>query len=284
MNREKMNKTGNSGFFNRLMNKISGLKSGQIPGSTSPREPLGFKTYYIKKEIEGEKFDFFIGDEDGRVWYHTGCTDPDWPEMRFIKEKMLRRNETVIECGFHHGCTTILLSRWVTPKGKIIGLEPNPHNFAIAERNMEINSIRNVRLYNSAAGSVPGKTRIDISSSNSHILENIDGGEQSVLVDCITLDSMNLKPDLIKIDVEGFEADVLKGAQKLLVLKPKLAIELHTEQLPLYRSSIASLFALLNRDDYHFWVQWEDQEMPIPYYFDRTIDKRVHLFGLPREI
>lgn len=243
-----------------------------------------FEPYYIEKEIEGVRFNFFIGDSEGQQWYHKGCTDPDWPEMRFMKEKIIREGDVIFECGSHHGCTTILLSEWVGFKGKVLAFEPNFANFEILKTNIALNPIANVELFNKAVGKHSGEIPIDTSTSNSSVLIDGFGHNKCNIVKMINLDYFEeYHPDVLKIDVEGFEKEVLIGAEKILKTKPKLAIELHTEVLPHYGTSVNEIFELLNRDQYIFWVQWEDNQMPMRYNFDRQIIKRVHLFALPKQ-
>lgn len=244
-----------------------------------------FKPYFIEKEVEGVRFNFFIGDVDGQQWYHTGCTDPDWPEMRFMKEKIIREGDVIFECGSHQGCTTILLSEWVRSKGKVFAFEPNFENFEILKTNVTLNSIANVELFNNAVGKHSGEITIDASTSNSSIIVDGSVHNKYKTVKMINLDYFQeYHPDVLKIDVEGFEKEVLIGAEKILKTNPKLAIELHTEILPHYGTSVNEIFGLLNRDQYVFWVQWEDDQMPVRYNFERQITKRVHLFALPKQV
>ena len=55
-----------------------------------------FKPYLKKKNIEGVVFDFWICDRDGRDWYDLQCTDPEWVEMRFIRDHMVSKDEVVL--------------------------------------------------------------------------------------------------------------------------------------------------------------------------------------------
>jgi hypothetical protein len=70
-----------------------------------------------------------------------------------------------------------------------------------------------------------------------------DGGEVSI----VTLDSLGIaRADVIKIDTEGFELAVLRGASELLArCDPALIIELHADQLRALGASTADVFALL---------------------------------------
>jgi FkbM family methyltransferase len=237
-----------------------------------------FQPYLKKKEIEGVSFDFWIADAEGRDWYDTSCTDPTWIEMRFLKDNMLEPGDVVFECGSHHGCTTILLSNWVGAQGKVVAFEALPRNCDILERNMAQNSISNVTLERKAVGSQKG--RIKICEESDASVAPAGGGLE---VEMTHLDDYkHLMPTLLKLDVEGFELQVLQGARKVLSTRPKLAIEIHTEALPKYGASVAEILSLIGADDYDLWVQWDDRQEPVAYDFTAPIETRVHLFGIPR--
>jgi len=61
-------------------------------------------------------------------------------------------------------------------------------------------------------------------------------------------------PDLVKIDVDGFECSVLRGASQVMRRHPKVAIEVHPCWLPRYGSSASEVVALLSLDSYRLWV------------------------------
>jgi FkbM family methyltransferase len=270
-------------FLIRKTFGVLGLKIERIKDEETLISQLRFFPYFIDKEIEGVKFHFFVGDTDGRLWYHTKATDPFWPEMKFVKDKIVQKGDLVYECGAHHGCTTILLSDWVGETGKVIAFEPNPSNYEIAKINISINNIKNVELIKGAVGTKAGMIMMDISESNSSVVSEQESAKGIYMVKSLNLDSFDERiPDVLKIDVEGFEREVLVGAQRILRATPKLAIEIHADQLGRYNTTVSELFDLLNKDNYDFWIQWEDNQPPIPYNFEKPINKRVHLFGLPK--
>jgi len=61
-------------------------------------------------------------------------------------------------------------------------------------------------------------------------------------------------PQFLKIDVEGFEDRALKGATQILRRRPKIAIEVHTEWVSRYGSSVGEVISLLNLKDYRVWI------------------------------
>ncbi len=187
-------------------------------------QPGRFFPYFLTKEVEGERFRFFIGDSDGQDWYDNGPLSRFWPEMRFMRDSVLSDGDAVLEVGAHHGFATILMSKWIGPNGKIISLEPNLANFEIAKINVQANEIPNVDLRNLAAGEMDSELEMDVSSSNSHVLPpTASSSRLRSKVHCVKLDSfLDFGPTLLKIDVEGFEKSVLDGAVEILKTRPKL--------------------------------------------------------------
>ena len=235
-----------------------------------------FKPYVIKKRLGKVEFDFWIGDIVGKEWYDTDSIGNTY-EMCFVRDMMLTPGDVILECGSHHGYTTLLLAKWAGDSGKVLAFEALKHNCDILQKNMEINKISNVSVYNMAVGDAKGKTHISV-GYNVNIVENSNGD----IVEMINLDEFkDRSPNLIKIDVEGFEVAVLKGAQEILHTKPKLAIEVHTDLLSHYNSSVEEIFTLIGASNYNIWIQWSPDKKP-QLYKNEEISHRVHLFCLPK--
>lgn len=252
--------------------------------------------YTITKQFEDVSFDFVIGDAEGQEWYNSqpkNQVEQLNPEFKFIKQ-LIKPGDIVFECGTHHGLTAMLLSKWVGTEGKIVSFEINQHNAAIALKNIELNNINNVILKEQGLGSQKGSQKI-FNKSNSSVtpsnlvslgwLKNFIYGTNEVEI--TTLDdycaTQSILPTFLKIDVEGYESEVLKGATKILKTLPRLEIEIHTEILSRYDTSVKEIFELIDIEAYQTWVQWHDDEDPQPFDLQQIIDRRVHLFAIPRD-
>lgn len=254
----------------RKSKKVSSLLISIVQG-------IFFKPYIINKRIEGESFKFLIGDLLGKLWYHKETEA--WKEMAFIRDRMIEPDDIVFECGGHHGCSAILLSRWVGDGGKVVTFEPMKQNTNIIKKNLELNNIKNTSVETKAVGATPGTIFISRTSCAS-ITKNKYLGSQ---VDVINLDSFqHLKPSFLKIDVEGFETEVLRGAKQILSTLPKLAIEIHTDILQQYGTSVRELLKEIDLDAYNCWVQWNDDVWPEPFNINQAINTRVHFFAIPK--
>jgi FkbM family methyltransferase len=223
---------------------------------------------------EGLGFNFLIGDPVARSWY-----EGIWfsHEIRFIRDQIIKPGDVVFDCGAHHGCTTILFSKWVGSEGRVVAFEPFPSNAAILARNIELNQLTNVALEQKVLGAQRGRASIS-AESDAHVISQARVGIELPMVPLD--DYVDQRPTFLKIDVEGFEVDVVRGAQEVLRLLPKLAIEIHGDALSRYGTSADELKSLLHLEWYNVWIQWNFENEPQPYRNER-INGQVHLFAIP---
>jgi FkbM family methyltransferase len=137
-------------------------------------------------------------------------------EMLFVLH-FLRENDLFIDVGANIGSYTVLAS--ANCKAKAIAFEPIPKTFQFLKRNVLVNEINDrVTLINKAVGAA-NKTLYftDSLDAANHAIsdEEKKRGQQGNTVECTTLDSVVMDdPLLIKIDVEGFETEVIKGGDR----------------------------------------------------------------------
>ena len=244
---------------------------------------FNFEPHTISVEVLGEKFDFYIGNPTGESWYGGKIEDN---EMSFTKKELINPGVIVIECGAHHGFTTILLSRWVGDDGKVIAIEPIPDNVAILKKNIELNGLRNVTVIEKAAGPTNGYVSMKRSTSrHSNGAVSPTGRDIRNQVECITVDTIsqrfNVIASLIKIDVEGFEYKVLEGCKSTLAYNPAILLEIHIPAMLRYGNTFKDLWKFVNPDAYDISVQSGfDEAVP---YSPREFKGRVtRLFFKPR--
>jgi FkbM family methyltransferase len=166
------------------------------------------------------------------------------PETNFL-DAMIETGDRVLDVGANIGYFTAYFASKVGPSGKVFAIEPEPTNFSelsrFVQRNPRLESV--VQLYNLAAGETDG-----VLEFSEGINGRVANQGNSISVSCRPIDSLNLDPiDLVKIDVEGFEGQVLNGMNKLINgQRPKLFIELHPWMLT-YGESVESIITSLRR-------------------------------------
>ncbi len=243
---------------------------------------FAFAPSTIEREVAGEKHLFYLGNVTGKSWY-SKKSDLSF-EMRFVKNELIRPSAVVIECGAHHGGQTVLLSRWVGAEGKVIAIEPIPENIAILKKNIELNGLTNVTVIEKAVGSNCGKLSMHPRSNAS--VSSKEDSRSTINVESVTLDSVaeefNIAPTFIKIDVEGYEYQILDGAKSIIKTTPAIFVEVHTLTLPRYGRRFEDLWGLVDQNLYDIFIQSDDFAEPVKYARDAVPGGRVHLFFRPR--
>ena len=144
------------------------------------------------------------------------CGLMEYNEMGFLLH-FLRRADTFVDIGANIGSYTILASSQV--KANSISIEPLQETFKKLIDNILINKVeQNVKAFNIGLGSEIGKIHFTQSLDTiNHVATKEEIDTIEVKID--TLDNLLMNeqcPSLIKIDVEGYENEVINGAEKTL--------------------------------------------------------------------
>lgn len=152
-----------------------------------------------------------------------------------LLHQFLNPGSSFLDIGANIGLMSSIASRQVGDNGKVFAVEANPKTVEILQHNLALNQCENVQIFPLALGETPGTATLfenwNVNRGGASLLSQ-DGGE-GVEVPLDTLDNLfrNDKIDLIKIDVEGFELEVLKGAQEFLMKQnPVLIIEVSEQR------------------------------------------------------
>ena len=100
------------------------------------------------------------------------------------------------------------------------------HNITAIQQHLAANQVTNVQVHDVALGAEPGQTTLFASAENAGGHSLASGSGAAIPVRVATLDSFDLRPAFIKIDVEGWEPQVLAGATETIrAAQPILAVE-----------------------------------------------------------
>jgi FkbM family methyltransferase len=145
------------------------------------------------------------------------CGLHEFNDMGFLLH-FLRSEDTFFDIGANVGTYTLLASGLC--KSKTTAFEPIPTTYSILKANVDLNKLGNlVTLENKGISSKKDKLYFTVDEdTTNHIVLNIKDNQCTILVETDILDIYYLKnkPSLIKIDVEGFEKEVLNGASLTL--------------------------------------------------------------------
>jgi FkbM family methyltransferase len=146
------------------------------------------------------------------------------PEEYRAFRAAVRPGAVVLDVGANVGSYTLLFAIWVGPAGRVFAFEPAPEAREGLRKHVALNGLADrVEIAPYAASSIAGSARfrIDGASGANAIATGGDRGHAaSIDVETTTIDAFcdrhRVRPDVVKIDVEGAELDVLAGARRVL--------------------------------------------------------------------
>jgi len=176
------------------------------------------------------------------------------PEVTQALRRILRRGMSFVDVGAFVGYYTVLASRLVGPEGRVYAFEPDPTNFRYLLHNLAVNGCTNVRAEQVAISDEEGLTGLHRAHypMQHHLASQRTVKEPQVVVRTVSLDFYFARlgrpeVDLIKVDVEGHEWHVLRGAREVIMRneRPPLIVELNTSALRRQGRSPFDLFEIL---------------------------------------
>ncbi len=154
-------------------------------------------------------------------------------ETKFLK-KIIKPGHIVLDVGANMGWYSIHFSKWVGQSGKIFAFEPVPEIYEELTSNINLNFCQNIIVFNCALGNQNESVLFNVSDfegGSGASSENLKFGKEIKVSKRKLDDVMNEQNldniDFLKIDIEGGELNMLKGAEKLIEkYKPKLLLEI----------------------------------------------------------
>jgi FkbM family methyltransferase len=179
---------------------------------------------FLQRRITGgSRMRFYLDSRVCRPMY-VGTFERD--EQRFIA-RFLRPGDCFYDVGAHYGLFTLIASRKVGRTGRVLAIEPTPQTRERLQANIGLNAAANVDVLPVAVSDIEGEAELCVSDSqeeawNTLALNAVASGFHRIGVAATTLDALaaergdTQRITLIKIDVEGWERRVLRGARDLL--------------------------------------------------------------------
>jgi len=182
-----------------------------------------------------------------------------------VFRKILHKGDTFLDVGANIGFLSLVAARIVGKSGLICAVEPHPFTYKILEKNICLNDFKNIFSMNIALGKEISEekiyNRMNISRGSASLIRPTNVSEELGLsVRVTTIDTLIEEgkiqlPKLIKIDVEGFELEVLKGAKILLNSShaPALCVEFSNLH-PTHGGRVRDIYNFIkSANDYSFF-------------------------------
>jgi FkbM family methyltransferase len=147
---------------------------------------------------------------------------------------LLKADDVFYDLGANAGFFSLIAARLVGSQGRVVAFEPDAGNYACISEQFQVNQLSNCTIVPRAVSSGNGTIRFERgkSSATGRAIFRPNSDVQGCTVETVSLDSFiregNPVPNVIKMDVEGAEVEVLKGARQLLSSRrPSFIIEIH---------------------------------------------------------
>ena len=183
----------------------------------------------------------------------------------------------VLDIGANIGAHTLHLARFVGPSGRVMAFEPTDYAFRKLRRNIELNPtlVGRISTYNCFLAAEDGNALPDKIYSSwplvpeaelhaKHLGRAMSTENASVRsVDSVLAEAGNPAVHLVKLDVDGFECEILRGAAKLLRdQKPAFVMEISPYVLDERGASLSELMSILMSNGYRLYD--ERTQIPLP--------------------
>ena len=185
----------------------------------------------IERTIYGNRM--YLSSHDTGISKELAVFGTHEPIATRLLNQQIKPGMHVVDIGANIGYYALQEARLVGETGEVIAIEPVPDNVSLLTKNIEANGYQNLRIYSVAIGAENGTTKLYLSheSNLAALTSQKDVHDTCIDVPLRTLDSFleyEGQVDLIRMDIEGYETEAIKGMIDILAKhKPILFIEIH---------------------------------------------------------
>jgi FkbM family methyltransferase len=217
-----------------------------------------YKSRYVDHTYGGFPLKIHLTDSMAEEWYDRDL--PELNEIALLKQQGLRPGAKVFNVGAHQGVFALMMAKIVGSGGMVVAVEANWHNASVARENRDLNDAPQLVIVEAAAGRKSGTLLF-----SEELNGRVELGSGRWPVPCVSIDDLRLRygaPDVLYMDVEGFEVEVLKGAANTLKHRPDCFVEVHVDcGLQTYGSTAESVVSFFRTANYNLFIAEQDAEM-----------------------
>jgi len=230
---------------------------------------------YPAREVEhtfgGSPLRIVLADPVAAGWYDTDW--PELPEIAVLRRHRLRPGARVFNLGAHQCIVAAMLAREVGRAGQVVAVEAEPFHVQVAQRNRDLNNLHQLTLVWAAAGE---EVRSGAAGNPRTAFErDLLCDWRSKRVRSTTVDDLAQEfgpPDVLFIDVDGYECQVLRGARRTLPSVPDCFVEVHVGVgLERLGGSVGDVLSFFPQDRYELRIASEEQREFVPFSPDSSL-------------
>lgn len=232
----------------------------------------------IVATVDGITYELDLRELIDSTVYYEGAWEPDTVAAL---RRLIKPGQTVLDIGANMGCHTLRMAQLVSETGQVVAFEPMSTAYSKLTRNIQLNRFSNIVAEKTGLSSSNGEA--EIAFATSWRLDLKSGDVRAERVSFITLDSyvtthpgLFSRLDCIKLDVDGFEEAVLRGAQDtLLRYRPVILMEIGSDSMGAVR--------YLQVQDYSFLTESGAEILPDTISMPETPGRRptINVVAIP---
>lgn len=233
------------------------------------------RSEYIDIQNEYGRIRYYKNDQHMIEQYHNQLFFEQEYIINFLSD-YVKKACTIVDIGAHVGSHSIMYKR-LNPSSIVYSFEPQKMLYKLLCFNISDNNLRNIYSYNNAVGedvydaemnpySADGENsmqQVEYGSSNIYNLAGVQVGSGGEKIKVISLDALKMnRCDFMKIDVEGYEPNVIMGARNLIMsCKPVISFEVNKKKSPNISASTKDMLESLG---YNCRRAWQDNWIALP--------------------
>ena len=248
-------------------------RSGHL--STGLRRQLwyGVSVPILTAWLNGLRVYAYPGNETSRALFITGNYEPN---EFFVLDQMLRPGMIFVDVGANMGLYTLFAARRVGEHGTVLAIEPSTRECGRLLKNVEINSLSNVRLLQNAVSDSRSDADLLVAEDKwsghntlgAFAYDTPLAAKETVRterLDDIVLRAGLSRVDVVKLDVEGAEYLALKGAARIVErFRPLLLLELADRALCHQGCNSAQIWDFCRQIGYQIFAFDQRTGLPVP--------------------
>ncbi len=204
-------------------------------------------------------------------------------------QKYVQTGDTVFDIGGNIGLWSTLLAEAVGPSGRVETFEPVPPNIQRLEENLTLSGHQNVHVNKIALGSQSGETTMYVPRDPGRSALAPESGQDArfpaklVRLDDCWIEMGSPRVTFVKMDVEGAEPEVLRGAHLFISnCRPVFVTEVNAHKLSLMKEKKTAIHDIFYRYNYNSYIYNDDTHEFMPAQFLENNDFFEVLF-LPQQ-
>lgn len=241
-----------------------------------------FEVRDVTRDYGGLVLRVRIADPTAALWYDSDWTD--LAELAFLRAHGFPRDGRVFDLGAHQGVVAMMIARGLVPDGEVVAVEGIRHNYEIGRHNTAANAVANVVYEHAMIGEANAVMQMTPELNARAVMpgERVYRAQPVAVVTVDEVMRRHGRPDLVFMDIEGFEIRALAAAGETFAARPWWSVEVHgDDMIGVYGGSNRDVARLFLDRGYTLHVSRDETRFEPLAALESFPVERCHLIAVP---